>query len=130
MRNTPKIIVATFAIASLVGAGLLTAETRAEPGAQTSTQSVSRETDRVDVVGEHHYNSSAERAHDAMLISEVKSALSHDGVANDYPVAVDCDHGKIVLSGVVSSAWDVKHAGDIAAAAEGVTGVKNQLTWH
>jgi len=130
MRNTPKIAVATFAIASLIGAGLLTAESRAEPGAQTSAQSVSRETDRVDVVGEHHYNSSAERAHDAMLISEVKSALSHDGVADDYPVAVDCDHGKISLRGVVNSAWDAKHAGDIAAAADGVTGVKNQLTWR
>ena len=122
--------VATFAIASLIGAGLLTAETRAEQGAQSSTNSVSRETDRVEVVGEHHYNSSAERAHDAMLISEVKSALSHDGVANDYPVAVDCDHGKVLLSGVVDSARDAKHAGDIAAAAEGVTGVKNQLTWR
>src|ERR1700722_9864061 len=130
MRNTPKITVATFAIASLIGAGFLTAETRAEPGAQSSTNSVSRETDRVYVVGEHHYNSSAERAHDAMLISEVKSALSHDGVANDYPVAVDCDHGKVVLNGVVNSAWDAKHAGDIAAAADGVTGVKNQLTWR
>jgi hypothetical protein len=47
-----------------------------------------------------------------MLISEVKSALSHDGVANDYPVAVDCDHGRVLLSGVVKSAWDAKHAGD------------------
>jgi osmotically-inducible protein OsmY len=130
MRNTPKITVAVFVIAALIRAALLTAETRADPGAQSSTNSVSRETDRVEVVGEHHYNSSAERAHDAMLISEVKSALSHDGVANDYPVAVDCDHGKVVLSGVVNSAWDVKHAGDIAAAADGVTGVKNQLTWR
>jgi osmotically-inducible protein OsmY len=130
MRNKPKMTVATFAIASLIGAALLTAETRAEPGAQSSTNSVSRETDRVNVVAEHHYNSSAERAHDAMLISEVKSALSHDGVANDYPVFVDCDHGKIVLNGVVNSAWDAKHAAEIAAAADGVTGVKNQLTWR
>jgi osmotically-inducible protein OsmY len=65
-----------------------------------------------------------------MLITEVKSALARDGVANNYPVAVDCDHGKILLSGVVKSSQDAKHAGDIAAAAQGVTGVKNQLTWH
>jgi osmotically-inducible protein OsmY len=45
-------------------------------------------------------------------------------------VAVDCDHGKIMLSGVVKSARDAKHAGDIAAAAQGVTGVNDQLTWH
>jgi osmotically-inducible protein OsmY len=65
-----------------------------------------------------------------MLITEVKSALADDGVADDYLVAVDCDHGKVLLSGVVESAGDAKHAGDIAAAAQGVTGVKNQLTWH
>jgi osmotically-inducible protein OsmY len=129
MRNGLKMAVATFAIASLIGAGSF-ANARAEPGAQSSTKSVSRETDRVDVVGEQHNNSSAERAHDAMLISEVKSAFSHDGVANEYPVAVDCDHGMIRLSGVVNSASDAKHAGDIAAAADGVTGVKNQLTWR
>jgi len=38
--------------------------------------------------------------------------------------------GKIRLSGVVKSAQDAKHAGDIAAAAEGVTGLNDQLTWH
>ena len=79
---------------------------------------------------EHHYNSPAERANDALLITEVKSALAEDGVTDNYPVAVDCDHGKVLLSGVVRSARDAKHAGDIAAAAQGVTGVKNQLTWH
>jgi len=127
MRNKRNVL-ATFAIASLIG--LLAANARADPGTEASSNSVSRENDQVNVVGEHHYNSSAERANDAMLISEVKSALSHDGVADDYPVAVDCDHGKILLSGVVNSARDAKHAGDIAAAAQGVTGVKNQLTWH
>lgn len=132
MRNKSNLkwTVATLAIASFVGAGLLATDARAETGTESSTNSVSRENDRVDVVGQHHYNSSAERAHDAMLITEVKSALSHDGVADGYPLAVDCDHGKILLSGVVKSAGDAKHAGDIAAAAQGVTGVKNQLTWH
>ncbi|MGO8802254.1 BON domain-containing protein, partial [Candidatus Binatus sp.] len=62
--------------------------------------------------------------------TEVKSALARDGVADNYPVAVDCDHGKILLSGVVKSAQAAKHASDLAAAAQGVTGVKNQLTWH
>ncbi len=63
-----------------------------------------------------------------MLITEVKSALADDGVSDNHVVAVDCDHnGKVMLSGVVESAADAKHAGDIAAAAQGVTGVKNQL---
>ncbi|WP_428107154.1 BON domain-containing protein [Candidatus Binatus sp.] len=35
----------------------------------------------------------------------------------------------MLLSGVVKSAQAAKHAGDLAAAAQGVTGVKNQLTW-
>jgi osmotically-inducible protein OsmY len=122
--------VATFAIAALVGGGLLAANARAEPATTNSSSAVSRENDRVNVVSEHHYNSAAERANDAMLIIEVKTALSHDGVADDYPLAVDCDHGKILLSGVVKSAQDARHAGDIAAAAQGVTGVKNQLTWR
>lgn len=121
---------AIFAVSSLIGGGLLAANARAEPGTTGASNSASRETDSVSVLGEHHYNSPAERANDALLITEVKSALAGDGVADDYPVAVDCDHGRVLLSGVVASAQDAKHAGDIAAAVQGVTGVKNQLTWH
>lgn len=118
----------TFAIVSLIG--LHPTSVRAEAGTTDSADSVSRERDAVNVTAEHHYNSPAERANDALLITEVKSALADDGVADNYPVAVDCDHGKVLLSGVVKSAQDAKHAGDIAAAAQGVTGVKNQLTWN
>jgi len=118
----------TFAIVSLIG--LHPTSVRAEAGTTDSADSVSRERDAVNVTAEHHYNSPAERANDALLITEVKSALADDGVADNYPVAVECDHGKVLLSGVVKSAQDAKHAGDIAAAAQGVTGVKNQLTWN
>ena len=130
MRNVRIRALAIFAIGSVVGGGLLAANAVAEQGTTASSNSASRESDRVNVRAEHHYNSPAERANDAMLITEVKSALADDGVADDYVVAVDCDHGKVLLSGVVKSAEDAKHAGDIAAAAQGVTGVKNQLTWH
>ena len=129
-RNRKRTAVATLAIASLIGGGMFAANARAEPGTTESSNSASRENDSVNVTAEHHYNSPAERAKDALMITEVKSALARDGVADGYPVAVDCDHGKILLSGVVKSARDAKHAGDIAAAAQGVTGVKNQLTWH
>jgi hypothetical protein len=128
-RNRKRTAMATLAIASLIG-GMLAANVRAEPGTTESSNSASRENDSVNVTAEHHYKSPVERANDALLITEVKSALARDGVADGYPVAVDCDHGKILLSGVVKSARDAKHAGDIAAAAQGVTGVKNQLTWH
>jgi len=130
MRNIRIRALAIFAIGSVIGGGLLAANAFAEQGTTASSNSSSRESDRVNVRAEHHYNSPAERANDAMLITEVKSALADDGVADDYVVAVDCDHGKVLLSGVVKSAEDARHAGDIAAAAQGVTGVKNQLTWH
>src|SRR5208283_640712 len=123
-----RTVLSAVAIGSFVG--LFAFNVCADPGATSSSDSVSREHDSVNVAAEHHYNSPAERANDALLITEVKSALADDGVADNYPVAVDCDHGKILLSGVVKSARDAKHAGDIAAAAQGVTGVKNQLTWH
>ena len=123
------ISVVALAIASLIG-GTLAVNVRAEPGTTESSNSASSENDSVNVTAEHHYKSPVERANDALLITEVKSALARDGVADGNPVAVDCDHGKILLSGVVKSSRDAKHAGDIAAAAQGVTGVKNQLTWH
>src|SRR5277367_6260660 len=128
-RNRKRSAAASLALALLVGGGLYAVDARAEPGS-TDSNSASREHDSVNVAAEHHYNSPAERANDDLLITEVKSALADDGVTDNYPVAVDCDHGKVLLSGVVKSAADAKHAGDIAAAAQGVTGVKNQLTWH
>lgn len=128
-RNRRHAAVVSLALALAVGGGMLAADARAEPGA-TDSNSVSRESDSVNVEAEHHYNSPAERANDDLLITEVKSALVHDGVGDGYLVAVDCDHGKILLSGVVKSARDARRAGDIAAAAAGVTGVNDQLTWH
>jgi osmotically-inducible protein OsmY len=129
-RNRRRTAVPALALALLVGNGMVATNARPEQGSTDSSSSVSRENDSVSVKAEHHYNSPAERANDALLIAEVKSALAEDGVGDGYPVAVDCDHGKILLSGVVRSAQDAKHAGDIAAAAQGVTGVNDQLTWH
>jgi osmotically-inducible protein OsmY len=130
MRTIRIRTLAIFAIGSVIGGGLLAVNAFAEQGTTASSNSSSRENDSVNVRAEHHYNSPAERANDALLITEVKSALADDGVADNYVVAVDCDHGKVLLSGVVKSAEDARHAGDLAAAAQGVTGVKNQLTWH
>jgi osmotically-inducible protein OsmY len=128
-RNQKITAVPALAIALLIGGGMLATNVRAEP-ATTDSNSAFRRNDSVNVMAEHHYNSPAERASDALLITEVKSALANDGVGDGYVVAVDCDHGKILLSGVVKSSQDAKHAGDIAAAADGVTGVNDQLTWH
>jgi osmotically-inducible protein OsmY len=96
----------------------------------TASNSISRQDDSVQTSATHHYQSPAERAKDDLLITEVKSDLAKDGVADDYPVAVDCDHGQIRLSGVIGSAIDARHAGDIAARAPGVATVVNRLTWR
>jgi osmotically-inducible protein OsmY len=95
----------------------------------TTNSSVTKETEQVHSTGVHHYQDPAEEAHDAMLITRVKTALATDGVANGHPVEVDCDHGVARLTGVVGSADDARHAAQIAANVPGVTGVDNKLTW-
>jgi osmotically-inducible protein OsmY len=123
---------ALFLIATLwmlVGSALLADPVVAQQST-TAANTASRQDDNLRTSAMHHYQSPAERAKDALLITEVKSDLAQDGVADDYPVAVDCDHGRIRLSGVVASAEDAQRAGDIAADAPGVVGVVNHLTWR
>jgi osmotically-inducible protein OsmY len=114
----------------LAGTQMFAGHVQAQEGKSLESSSVTREHDSASLEGHHHYNSEAERANDALLKTEVKTSLADDGVAEDSAVVVDCDHGKILLSGVMKSAEDAKHAGDIAARAPGVVAVKNQLTWH
>jgi len=114
----------------LAGTQMRASQIQAEEGKSAESSSVTTENDSASLEAHHHYQSAAERANDALLITEVKSALGNDGVARDSPIVVDCDHGKILLSGVMKSAEDAKRAGQIAASAPGVVAVKNQLTWH
>jgi osmotically-inducible protein OsmY len=123
--------VSTAAIVGvLAGVGIPAGTILAAEGDSIDSSSVTADHDSANLEGHHHYLSSAERANDALLITEVKSALADDGVAQDVAIVIDCDHGKILLSGVMKSAQDAKHAGNIAASAAGVIAVKNQLTWH
>jgi len=121
------VILSSFSM--FAGSAVLPRQTLAQQRT-TDSNMVSREDARVQTSGSHHYQNAAERAQDALLITEVKSELAKDGVADDQPVAVDCDHGKIRLSGVIGSAEDAHHAGSIAAGAPGVVAVQNQLTWR
>ncbi|HXN86541.1 MAG TPA: BON domain-containing protein [Candidatus Binataceae bacterium] len=102
----------------------------AQPPVVTQSTSVDQQNDAASSVGHHRYNSEAERAHDDLLIVEVKSSLAEDGISQGYPVEVDCDHGTITLSGVVASAEDVRDAAEDAADVKGVVGVKNLLKPH
>jgi osmotically-inducible protein OsmY len=115
-----------FAIALTAMACSVAIDARADDA--TSTQSSEKATANLE--SHHHYNSPAERANDALLTTEVKSALADAGVASESPIVVDCDHGKILLVGVSKSPEDAKRAGQIAANQPGVRAVDNRLTWH
>jgi osmotically-inducible protein OsmY len=133
LRSTAKygrLLSVSAVVGILAGTQMLAGQVQAEEGKSVESSSVATDHDSVNLEGHHHYQSPADRANDALLITEVKSALAEDGVAEDSPIVVDCDHGKILLSGVMKSAEDAKRAGNIAARAQGVVAVKNQLTWH
>lgn len=124
-------LIMVMAVASiLLGTQMFAGQARAAEGSAGESSSVATDSESASLVAHHEYKNSAERANDALLITEVKTALANDGVADDSPIVVDCDHGKIVLSGVMKSAEDAKRAGTIAAGAPGVISVKNQLTWR
>jgi osmotically-inducible protein OsmY len=104
--------------------------TAADAPVVTTDRTLTSEHDQVQTSAAHHYNSPAERANDDLLITEVKRSLAEQGISTGYPVAVDCDHGTIQLSGVVASADDARQAASIALNIKGVVGVKNRLTWR
>lgn len=121
-------------VASGVAAGLILAirvhAQQAIPENPPTTQSTRLEHDTVQSSAAHHYNSPAERANDALIITEVKTSLADQGITDRYAVAVDCDHGAVQLTGVVASADAARQAVTLAQNIQGVTEVKNQLTWR
>lgn len=100
--------------------------------AQTSVSSESEHQANLSAqsVERHHYASPAERAQDALLIVKVKAAIADEGLADDYPLTVDADHGRVTLTGVLASPQDVRRAVTLVAGIGGVTGVNNRLTWQ
>jgi len=122
-------------VVSGVAAGLILAirvhaQQAIPPESAPATHFEKMERDTVKSSAAHHYNSPAERANDALIITEVKTSLADQGITDRYPVAVDCDHGTVQLTGVVASADAAKQAVILAQNIQGVTDVKNQLTWR
>jgi osmotically-inducible protein OsmY len=74
------------------------------------------------------YASPADRAKDALIITEVKSTLADDGVADDYPITVGAAHGVVTLTGVLASQQDIDHAVVLARDCDGVKAVQDKLT--
>jgi len=130
LKLRSRLVLATTVMVLFVGSQLICGQAQAQEGKTLESSSVTSDHDSVSLEAHHHYQSPADRANDALLKTEVYSALADDGVAEGSPIIVDCDHGKILLSGVMKSAEDAKRAEQIAADAPGVVAVKNQLTWH
>jgi BON domain-containing protein len=146
-RKTPSAIgVRTVRESWLTALALVVALTAARPGlcraqaspnagpgapANPATSSwMTLEQERASTATEHRYASPDERAHDDLIVVEVKSALAHDGVSRGHPVEVDADHGTVLLSGVVASPAAANHAAQVARGIDGVTGVDNRLSWR
>jgi len=99
------------------------------PSAPATYQSHSSEEDHAHSQATHRYSSEADRAKDALLITEVKTALANDGVTGGHAVVVDCDHGIVLLAGAIGSEADAQHAVAVASSVDGVVAVKNHLKW-
>src|SRR5258706_14027457 len=56
------------------------------------------------------YATPADRANDALIITEVKTALANDGVTNVYPITVCDDDGLVGLTGVLVAQHDSQQA--------------------
>ena len=122
-------LAAGLAVAALSVAIMAPAAT-ARAQTSVSTESVRHENLSAQSSAEHHYASPADRAEDALLIVKVKAAIADEGLADNYPLTVDADHGRVTLTGVLASAQDVQRAATLVAGIDGVKGVNNRLTWQ
>ena len=80
-------------------------------------------------VGNHHYDSAATQADDALLITEVKSAIAKSDLGQSYAITVDADHGMVILTGEVPNPGMAGQLEQIASQCDGVKGVQSHLDW-
>ncbi len=125
------LVLAAAVAGAMAGTPVWAGQVQAETSAPVESSSVTADQASASLDSHHHYNSPAGRANDALMITEVASALIKDGIARrGNPIIVDCDHGKILLTGVVKSPAEARRAGNIAAREPGVVAVTNRLTWQ
>ncbi|MGO9056681.1 MAG: BON domain-containing protein [Candidatus Binataceae bacterium] len=108
----------------LGGAATIKAQTH------TSSEAVTEQELSAHSYEKHHYASPAERAEDALLIVRVKAAIADAGLADDSPLTVDADHGRVTIAGVLDSRRDVARAVALVASIDGVIAINNRLTWQ
>lgn len=121
--------ISALAIAGTSACHALPAKAQQDASPPSAHRSHSAEEDHAHSEATHPYSSAADRAKDALLITEVKTALVNDGVADGHAVVVDCDHGTVLLAGAIGSAADAQHAAAVASSVDGVVAVKNDLKW-
>jgi hypothetical protein len=80
-------------------------------------------------VANHHYDSAATQAEDALLITEVKSAIAKADLGQPYAITVDADHGMVILTGQVPNQGLAGQLEQIASRCDGVKGVQSHLDW-
>jgi osmotically-inducible protein OsmY len=95
----------------------------------SSDESVQEQQLQAQSVQKHHYASPAERAEDDLLIVKVKAAIADSDLADNYPMTIDADHGRVTLTGVLGSREDVAQTLALVQGIDGVTGINNRLTW-
>lgn len=113
-----------------IGGTIMTQPATARAQTRVTSESVRQENLSAESSAIHHYASPADRAQDALLIVKVKVAIADEGLADDYPLTVDADHGRVTLTGVLASPTDVQRAATLVAGIDGVKGVNNRLTWQ
>jgi osmotically-inducible protein OsmY len=123
-RRNITLIFATAAVAAAGGIAL------AQDQGPKVTNNASIQSENLSAHSEQDtvYASPADRANDALLITEVKASLAEDGVAEGYPITVDAAHGVVTLTGVLGSRQDVAHAIVLARSCDGVKDVQSRLT--
>jgi osmotically-inducible protein OsmY len=127
MKNRYKLRTTTIAT---IAVAVISTVALAQDHGPSVTNSATVRSEHLSAQSEQHtvYDTPADRANDALIITEVKAALANDQVADDYPVTVGVAHGVVTLTGVLASQQDLDHALVLARNCDGVKAVQNKLT--
>ena len=125
-RNVSALAVGGCAMALILAGGC----SHQSPDRTAAAKAVTEQQLSAHSYEQHHYASPAQRAEDALLIVKVKATIADAGLADNSPLTVDADHGRITLAGVLDSRQDVDRAVALVAGIDGVTAVNNRLTWE
>ena len=116
-------------VAATLGTMVLSMPLAAHAERVTTTEGQHEENLSAQSIAKHYYTSPAQRAEDDLLIVKTKAAIADAGLADNYPLTIDADHGVVTLTGVLASRADTQLAVNLVAGIDGVRGVNNKLTW-